>query len=72
MSYVADRMVLADAGRVPIVEHATGHLVLVARKDLLRICATARSVKTRRSAFFGPGRRKPAHHATVLDDAPTT
>ncbi|MBR0806195.1 chloride channel protein [Bradyrhizobium japonicum] len=73
VSHVADRMVLADVGRVPIVERATGHLVgLVARKDLLRIRATARSVETRRSAFFGPGRREPSHHATVLDDAPTT
>lgn len=73
VAHVADRMVLADVGRVPIVERATGHLVgLVARKDLLRIRATARSVETRRSAFFGPGRREPSHHATVLDDAPTT
>lgn len=73
VSHVADRMVLADVGRVPIVERETGHLVgLVARKDLLRIRATARSVETRRSAFFGPGRREPSDHATVLDDAPTT
>ncbi|MET4485843.1 CBS domain-containing protein [Bradyrhizobium sp. LA7.1] len=73
VSHVADRMVLADVGRVPIVERETGHLVgLVARKDLLRIRATARSVETRRSAFFGPGRREPSHHTTVLDDAPTT
>ncbi|WP_223154028.1 CBS domain-containing protein [Bradyrhizobium japonicum] len=73
VSHVADRMVLADVGRVPIVERATGHLVgLVARKDLLRIRATARSVETRRSAFFGPVRREPSRHATVLDDAPTT
>ncbi|MGL9620824.1 hypothetical protein QRQ56_22680 [Bradyrhizobium sp. U531] len=45
---------------------------LAVRKDLLRIRATARPVETRRSAFFGPGRREPSHHATVLDDAPTT
>lgn len=66
-------MVLADVGRMPIVERATGHLVgLVARKDLLRIRATARSVETRRSTFFGPGRREPSHYAGVLDDAPRT
>ncbi|MET4203021.1 hypothetical protein ABIA95_005452 [Bradyrhizobium sp. LA8.1] len=61
------------SGGCQIVERATGHLVgLVARRDLLRIRATARSVETRRSAFFGAGRREPSHHATVLDDAPTT
>ncbi|WP_161495950.1 hypothetical protein [Bradyrhizobium japonicum] len=45
---------------------------LVARKDLRRIRVTARSIETRRSAFFVPGRREPSHHATVLDEAPTT
>ena len=73
VSHVADRAVWPDVGRVPIVERATGRLIgRVAPKDLLRIRATARSVETRRSAFFGPGRREPSHHATVLDDAPTT
>jgi CBS domain-containing protein len=57
VSHLADRMVLADVGRVPIVDRATRHLVgLVARKDLLRIRATARSSEANRSAFFG--RRK--------------
>lgn len=71
VSHLADRMVLADVGRVPIIERATGHLVgLVARKDLLRIRIAARSVETQRSAFFGPGRRSPTREASVLDDAP--
>ena len=57
VSHLADRMVLADVGRVPIVDRTTRHLVgLVARKDLLRIRATARSSEANRSAFFG--RRK--------------
>jgi CBS domain-containing protein len=70
VSHLADRMVLADVGRVPIVERASGHLVgLVARKDLLRIRATARSVEKQRSAFFGLGRRSPSEQVTTLDDA---
>ncbi|MET4089342.1 CBS domain-containing protein [Bradyrhizobium sp. RT7b] len=70
VSHLADRMVLADVGRVPIVERASGHLVgLGARKDLLRIRATARSVEKQRSAFFGLGRRSPSEQVTALDDA---
>lgn len=70
VSHLADRMVLADVGRVPIVERASGHLVgLVARKDLLRIRATARSVEKQRSAFFGLGRRSRSEQVTTLDDA---
>lgn len=35
---LADRMAVADAARVPIIERSSGHLVgLVARRDLLRV-----------------------------------
>jgi CIC family chloride channel protein len=63
VSHLADRMVMADVGRVPIVENNTMRLVgLVSRKDLLRIRATARSVESSRVAFFG--RRTPAKDTT--------
>ena len=59
VSHLADRMVLADIGRVPIVDRETQQLVgLVARKDLLRIRATAKSAEANRTAFFGPGTSK--------------
>jgi CBS domain-containing protein len=59
VSHLADRMVLADIGRVPIVDRDTQKLVgLVARKDLLRIRATANSAEANRVAFFGPGMSK--------------
>ena len=54
VSHLADRMVLADLGRVPIVERHTLRLVgLVARKDLLRIRATAKSTEANRVAYLG-------------------
>jgi H+/Cl- antiporter ClcA/CBS domain-containing protein len=53
VSYLADRMVAADIGRVPIVDRGTPHLVgLISRKDLLRIRATAKSAEASREAFF--------------------
>ena len=56
VSHLADRMVLADIGRVPIVDRDSQRLVgLVARKDLLRIRATAKSAEANRVAFFGRG-----------------
>ena len=56
VSYLADRMVLADIGRVPILDRDSQRLVgLVARKDLLRIRATAKSAEVNRVAFFGRG-----------------
>jgi chloride channel protein, CIC family len=59
VSHLADRMVLADIGRVPIVDRDSQRLVgLVARKDLLRIRATAKSAEANRVAFFGPGTSK--------------
>jgi H+/Cl- antiporter ClcA/CBS domain-containing protein len=59
VSHLADRMVLADIGRVPIVDRETQRLVgLVARKDLLRIRATAKSAEASRTAYFGRGTSK--------------
>jgi predicted transcriptional regulator len=59
VSHLADRMVLADIGRVPIVDRETQRLVgLVARKDLLRIRATAKSAEASRTAYFGLGTSK--------------
>jgi CBS domain-containing protein len=59
VSHLADRMVMADVGRVPIVDRDTQHLLgLVSRKDLLRIRATERTSESSRIAFFGP--RRPA------------
>jgi chloride channel protein, CIC family len=56
VSHLADRMVLADIGRVPIVDRDSQRLVgLVARKDLLRIRATAKSAEVNRVAYFGRG-----------------
>ncbi len=53
VSHLADRMVAADVGRVPIVNRGTSRLVgLVSRKDLLRIRATAKSAEASREAFF--------------------
>jgi CIC family chloride channel protein len=53
VSHLADRMVAADVGRVPIVDRGTPRLVgLVSRKDLLRIRATAKSAEASREAFF--------------------
>jgi len=51
------------------VDRATQHLVgLVARKDLLRIRATAKSSEANRSSFFG--RRKEAEDTEVLSSTP--
>ena len=53
VSHLADRMVAADIGRVPIVERGAARLVgLVSRKDLLRIRASAKSAEVSREAFF--------------------
>jgi CBS domain-containing protein len=51
---LADAMVAADQGRVPIVERATQRILgLVARKDLLHIRSTVAAAETDRVAFFG-------------------
>jgi chloride channel protein, CIC family len=50
---VADLMVSADLGRIPIVERETHRVVgLIARKDLLRIRSVVRAQEQDRSAFF--------------------
>jgi chloride channel protein, CIC family len=65
VSHLADRMVLADVGRVPVVDRTTRKLVgLVSRKDLLRIRATAKSAEANRAAYFG--------RQTSQDDAKET
>ena len=57
---VADLMIAADVGRVPIVEPATGVLVgLVARKDLLRLRSASGSLEHDRRAYFGRAATRP-------------
>jgi CBS domain-containing protein len=64
-------MVLADLGRVPIVDRETQRLVgLVARKDLLRIRATAMSTEANRAAYLG-WRTAPKVEPEAREEAPT-
>jgi CBS domain-containing protein len=71
VSHLADRMVLADLGRVPIVDRETQRLVgLVARKDLLRIRATAMSTEANRAAYLG-WRTAPKVEPEAREEAPT-
>ena len=50
---LADRMVAADVGRVPIVDRGTGRLVgLVARRDLLRVRARAAQLERDRARIM--------------------
>jgi chloride channel protein, CIC family len=57
---LADRMVLNDAGRVPVVDRSSRKILgLVSRKDLLQIRRTAHLAEQDRSAFIRTG-RKPA------------
>ncbi|HEY4342781.1 MAG TPA: chloride channel protein [Parvibaculum sp.] len=52
---LADIMVTADVGRIPIVERNSMRLIgLVARKDLLRIRAVTNAEEQDRASFFGP------------------
>ena len=61
VSQLADRMVAADVGRVPILDHATARLVgLVSRKDLLCIRAATRSDEAYREAFYAQRQAAPA------------
>jgi hypothetical protein len=63
-------MVLADLGRVPIVDRETQRLVgLVARKDLLRIRAAAKSTEASRAAYLG-WRSAPKAEPEVREEAP--
>ncbi|MCE9648729.1 MAG: chloride channel protein [Parvibaculum sp.] len=57
---LADLMVTADVGRIPIVERGTRKLIgLVARKDLLRIRAVTKAEEQDRASFFGPTKPSP-------------
>jgi CIC family chloride channel protein len=57
---VADLMIAADVGRVPIVDADTGILVgLVARKDLLRLRSASGSLEHDRRAYFGRAAIRP-------------
>jgi CBS domain-containing protein len=57
---VADLMIAADVGPVPIVDAETGILVgLVARKDLLRLRSASGSLEHDRRAYFGRAAIRP-------------
>jgi CBS domain-containing protein len=54
VGHLADRMAVADAGRVPILRRADGGLVgLVARRDLLRIRSHQRRHEVEREKLLG-------------------
>ncbi|MBB4566405.1 chloride channel protein [Rhizobium leucaenae] len=54
---VADIMIHADTGRVPVVDERTGVLVgLIARKDLLRLRSAANRSEFERGAYLGAKR----------------
>jgi CIC family chloride channel protein len=54
LGHLADVMVAADLGRVPIVERGTRRVIgLVARKDLLRIRSSVNEAEKDRMTFFG-------------------
>jgi len=54
VGYVADLMLVTDAGRIPIVDPHSGQLKgLVARKDLLRLRHTLRASEIERRPYFG-------------------
>lgn len=56
---LADRMVAADVGRVPILDRGTRQVVgLVARKDLLRSRSSSNAEERDRRTFFGSRRRR--------------
>jgi CBS domain-containing protein len=52
---LADRMVAADVGRVPVLLRESGKLAgIVARKDLLRVRTRLLAEERERARFFGP------------------
>jgi CBS domain-containing protein len=54
---VADIMIQADIGRVPVVDERTGVLIgLIARKDLLRLRSAANRSEFERGAYLGAKR----------------
>jgi CBS domain-containing protein len=60
LARVADRMVEADLGRIPIVDRATRRLVgLVARKDLMRTRLVTNRAERERAAFLGHRAKTP-------------
>ena len=55
IGYVADLMLNADVGRIPIVDPETGRLQgLLARKDLLRLRHAANTQENERKPYLGP------------------
>jgi CBS domain-containing protein len=51
---VADIMIQADTGRVPVIDERTGILIgLIARKDLLRLRSAANRSEFERGAYLG-------------------
>lgn len=54
VGFIADLMLAADSGRIPIVDRPTGKLVgLVARKDLLRLRSSLKSSEIERRPYLG-------------------
>ena len=54
VGFIADLMLSADVGRIPIVERGSGKLVgLVARKDLLRLRSALKSSESERRPYLG-------------------
>jgi CBS domain-containing protein len=54
VGFIADLMLAADTGRIPIVEPSTGKLVgLIARKDLLRLRSSLKSAELDRRPYLG-------------------
>ncbi len=61
-----ERMITADAGRVPILDPATGTLVgLVSRKDLLKVRARAGQAERERATVLWRRKAPPAETAAV-------
>jgi CBS domain-containing protein len=54
VGFVADLMLAAETGRIPIVDPASGKLVgLIARKDLLRLRSALQSSEHERRPYLG-------------------
>ncbi|WP_416372235.1 chloride channel protein [Agrobacterium salinitolerans] len=54
VAFIADLMLAAETGRIPIVDRASGELVgLIARKDLLRLRSALQSSELERRPYFG-------------------
>ncbi|MEZ2130823.1 MULTISPECIES: chloride channel protein [unclassified Sinorhizobium] len=56
VGFIADLMIKGDTGRIPITDPVTGVLVgLIARKDLLHLRRSARSLEQERQVYFRNG-----------------